>query len=209
MSCALRPGQRFIRPKRFARKADVSSGLPTRPLLTCCDPARGRSTPVANQTALADRKPLAWSKGIDFKMETRLAGNASHDVGRQIPFGAFEEFELHSFAFIEGAVAVFLDRGKVDENIFAGRSLNEPISLGAVEPLHCTLLSHAELLSPQLRIEFSPAESGRDKRLLLCRPAFPPQRRLPDAARTGSALPIATLRLVPLSSTKTSTRIRS
>ena len=64
------------------------------------------------------------------------------DVGRLKAFGAFQQIKLNGLALVQGAVAVFLDRGKVYEHIFPRRALDESISLRPVEPLHCTFLSH-------------------------------------------------------------------
>jgi hypothetical protein len=41
----------------------------------------------------------------------------------------------------------------MNKHIFASGALYETIALSPVEPLHCTLLSHKKLLSPE-RIEF-------------------------------------------------------
>ena len=38
----------------------------------------------------------------------------------------------------------------LNENVLPGGALDEPVSLGPVEPLYCALLSHKELLSPLL-----------------------------------------------------------
>src|SRR5581483_2358578 len=65
---------------------------------------------------------------------------AAHDVRRLQPLGTFQQFELNHFAFIQGAVAVLLDHGKMDEYVLASGALDESVSLGSVEPLHCTLL---------------------------------------------------------------------
>jgi len=64
------------------------------------------------------------------------------DVCRLKAFGALEQIELHGLTFIQGAVAVLLDRGEVHEHIFSRGALDEPISLRPVEPLHCSFLSH-------------------------------------------------------------------
>lgn len=43
----------------------------------------------------------------------------AHDVRRLEAFGPLQQVELNGFTFVERAVAVFLDGGEVDENIFA------------------------------------------------------------------------------------------
>ena len=70
------------------------------------------------------------------------AGSAPYDVRRLEALGAFEEIELHRLAFIQAAVAVLLDGGEVNENISPGGPLDEAVTFGSIEPLHCTLLSH-------------------------------------------------------------------
>jgi len=82
------------------------------------------------------------------------SGLAAADVGCLETLRSLEQVELNRFAFVQRAIAVFLDCGEVNENVFACGALNEPVSLGSVKPLYCTLLSHKVLLSP-LVIEFA------------------------------------------------------
>jgi len=82
------------------------------------------------------------------------SGLAATDVGCLETFRSLEQVELNRFAFVQRAIAVFLDCGEVNENVFACGALNEPVSFGPVKPLYCTLLSHKVLLSP-LVIEFA------------------------------------------------------
>ena len=56
--------------------------------------------------------------------------------------GAFQQIELHRFAFIERAVSILLDRGEMDEHVLASGALDKSISFRPVEPLYCSLLSH-------------------------------------------------------------------
>ena len=58
------------------------------------------------------------------------------DVRRLEPFGAFEQVELHGFAFIQCAVSILLNRREMDEHIFASGALDEAIPLCSVKPLH-------------------------------------------------------------------------
>jgi hypothetical protein len=55
-------------------------------------------------------------------------------------FGAFQQFELYYFAFVESAISVLLDNGEMDEYVLASGALDESVSFSSVEPLHCTLL---------------------------------------------------------------------
>jgi hypothetical protein len=48
-------------------------------------------------------------------------------------------FEFHLLPFIQCLIAVRLDGGEMNENIFARLSLNKSIPFGRVEPLHYTL----------------------------------------------------------------------
>jgi hypothetical protein len=68
--------------------------------------------------------------------------------------GAPLDLEFYLRAFLQSPVAGHLNSGKMDEHIFAARTLDESIALGGVKPLHYTLFSH--YLSP---ISF-PGEPG-------------------------------------------------
>jgi hypothetical protein len=52
--------------------------------------------------------------------------------------------KLNGLAFVEALIAVFLDRGEMDKDVFPGRTLNEAIALGPIEPLHYTVLPHCD-----------------------------------------------------------------
>jgi hypothetical protein len=73
------------------------------------------------------------------------SGDAGY-VGGVESFGALLALEFDGFAFIERLVAVHLDGGKMDEDIFTAGTLNESVALGSIEPFHDTLLFHT--LSP-------------------------------------------------------------
>src|SRR5271167_4997843 len=75
-------------------------------------------------------------------MERRSGAVAQH-IRRVQPFGTLLTLELDRFSFIQALVAVFLDRREMYKNVFAGRTLNEAISFGPVEPLHHSMLSHS------------------------------------------------------------------
>jgi hypothetical protein len=57
-------------------------------------------------------------------------------------FWAFEQIELHGFAFIERAVSILLNRGEMDEHVLTSGALDKTITLCSVKPLHSSLLSH-------------------------------------------------------------------
>jgi hypothetical protein len=42
----------------------------------------------------------------------------------------------------------------MNEDVLPGGALDKSISFGAVEPLHCSLLSHRKLLSPLFVVKF-------------------------------------------------------
>jgi len=66
----------------------------------------------------------------------------THNIGGLEAFGTFEQIELYKFAFIQTTIAIFLNGGEMDEHVFPGGPLDETITFGPIEPLHCTLLSH-------------------------------------------------------------------
>ena len=66
-----------------------------------------------------------------------------HNVGGLKTFGPLHEFEFHRRSFLEAAVAVSLDSGKVNEDVFTRSPLDEAVALAGVEPLYGTLFSMA------------------------------------------------------------------
>src|SRR5947207_6875832 len=75
---------------------------------------------------------------------------AAADVRCLKAFRPLQQIELNRLALVKAAIAIFLNSGEVNKNIFARGPLNKHIALGPVEPLYCTLLSHKVLLSPLL-----------------------------------------------------------
>ncbi len=67
---------------------------------------------------------------------------SADDVSCLEAFWPLQQVKLDRFPLIEGAIAVFLDGGKMNENIFTRGTLDEAVSFRPVEPLYCTLLSH-------------------------------------------------------------------
>ena len=76
---------------------------------------------------------------MKLRVVSRLAAD---DVSRLKSFRPPQEVELNRFALVQTTITVFLDGGEMHEYILPGRPLNEAISLGSIEPFHCTLLSH-------------------------------------------------------------------
>jgi hypothetical protein len=56
-------------------------------------------------------------------------------------------FEVDRIALIQHFESLFLDGGKMDEDIFARGPLDESITLGTVKPLHYTVFAHKKILS--------------------------------------------------------------
>ena len=48
-------------------------------------------------------------------------------------------FEFHLLSFVQRFIAVRLDSGEMNENIFARLSLNESVPFGGIKPFHCAL----------------------------------------------------------------------
>ena len=65
---------------------------------------------------------------------------ANHIPGLK-SLGAFHQVELHGLAFIEGAIAIFLNGGKMNEDVFSRRSLDKTVSFRTIEPLHSTFFA--------------------------------------------------------------------
>jgi hypothetical protein len=81
-------------------------------------------------------------------------GSGADDVTRLEPLGALQQIELHGFALVQRTVTILLDGAEMNEDIFPCGPLDKTVSFSPVKPLHCTLLSHNELLSPLLILEF-------------------------------------------------------
>jgi hypothetical protein len=47
--------------------------------------------------------------------------------------------EFHLLSFVQCFIAVRLDSGEMNENVFAGLSLNESVPFGGIKPFDCTL----------------------------------------------------------------------
>jgi len=80
--------------------------------------------------------------------------SGADDVTRLEPLGALQQIELDGFALIQRAVTILLDSGEMNEDILSSGPLDKTVSFSPVKPLHSTLLSHNELLSPLPRLEF-------------------------------------------------------
>jgi len=90
--------------------------------------------------------------------------SGADDVTRLEPLGALQQIELHGFALVQRTVPILLDGGEMNEDILPCGPLDKTVSFSPVEPLHSTLLSHNELLSPLPRLEIP--HSSRSARVL-------------------------------------------
>ena len=72
------------------------------------------------------------------RAETSL--NGGYVCGLQ-PFRPPRDFKFDRLAFVQRFIAVRLNRGEVDENVFAGWALDESESLTGVEPLYSSFFS--------------------------------------------------------------------
>ena len=64
------------------------------------------------------------------------------DVRGLQALGARGHFKFNRLAFVQLLISIRLNRGKMDENIFAGLALDESEALACIEPLHCSLFFH-------------------------------------------------------------------
>jgi len=90
--------------------------------------------------------------GLRFKSKRREAeasrphiignGLETLNVGSLETLRSADNLEFNSLSLVEGAVAVALDSGKMDENVLAALALDETKSFAGVKPLHCTLFFH-------------------------------------------------------------------
>ncbi len=88
----------------------------------------------------------------------------THNIGGLEAFRTFEQVELYKLAFVQTTIAIFLNRGEVNEHVFPGGPLDETITFGPIEPLHCTLLSH-RTYSFRLSHELDPSPAPWSERL--------------------------------------------
>src|ERR1700681_3513744 len=96
-----------------------------------------------------------------------LVCTAAQHIRCKKALGTLQELEFHGFALVESPVAIFLDSGKVDKDVFSGRALNEAITFGSVEPLDCSLLFHkCNSFRLSFRIENLPRNCQVEKKVV-------------------------------------------
>jgi hypothetical protein len=64
------------------------------------------------------------------------------NVGSLQALGAADNLEFNGLSLVEGAVAVRLNRGEMDENVLAALALDESKAFAGVKPLYCSLFFH-------------------------------------------------------------------
>jgi len=77
---------------------------------------------VTNDTSQQNAKenPLARNKGKPRFGSAASVRAAAQDVRGQKALRTFHEFIFHGFALVKGPVSIFLDSGKVDEDVLPG-----------------------------------------------------------------------------------------
>ena len=68
---------------------------------------------------------------------------AAHDICGIEALGTLLAFKFDCFPLVQRPIPILLNGREVDEYIFSGGPLNEPISLGSIEPFHNAMFSHA------------------------------------------------------------------
>lgn len=118
-----------------------------------------------------NKNPLAVARGISQSVALLISATAQ-DIRGQKPFGTFHELIFHGFTLVKSPVAIFLNSGKVDEDVFPGRALNEAIAFGSVEPLYSSLLFHkCNSFRLSIRLKSPPLEPLRWRKKVVALPA--------------------------------------
>jgi hypothetical protein len=94
----------------------------------------------------------------------------SLNVGSLQTLRSADNLEFNGLSLVEGAVAVALDSGEMDENVLAALALDETKSFAGVKPLYCTLFFHR--CFPFQIIELSDAFFVREAALAVNRASF-------------------------------------
>lgn len=94
---------------------------------------------ILQEDALARRKPPRAGPKTCRTLNLR-------DVFRLEALGALADLKLHKLAFVQRFVPIHLDGREVNEDVLSRLTLNEPVPLRCVEPLHDTLFSSQRCL---------------------------------------------------------------
>jgi hypothetical protein len=76
------------------------------------------------------------------RLGTTQSGLQRLNVGSLQALGAADNLEFNGLPLIQRAIAVRLNRGKMDENVLSALALDESKALTGIKPLHCTLFFH-------------------------------------------------------------------
>ena len=74
--------------------------------------------------------------------ELSVDGLQRLNVGSLQALGALDNLEFNGLSLVEGAIAVRLDGGEMDEDVLAALALDETKALAGVKPLYSTLFFH-------------------------------------------------------------------
>ena len=83
----------------------------------------------------------AWQRGF---LTVHAIALDPYYIGSLEALGPLQQVEFDGLTLIERAIAILLNGGKMNKDIFAGGTLDKTVSLRPVEPLYCTFLSHKE-----------------------------------------------------------------
>jgi len=113
----------------------------------------------ARQTGLS---PSAASLPGPFT--TLFCSGADRYVRSLQTLGAARHFELNSGTFVQTSITLRLNRGEVNEYVFAVFSLNEAIPFGCVKPLHCAFFFHLCFLYAVMRMSSRPSSGFKKQK---------------------------------------------
>src|SRR5205814_6012112 len=113
----------------------MPTGMPAKISASCSSPLRNplRKPPDHKQKKRPIQPLLKTSKP-----KTRNSLQRGHVLCLPA-LGSLDDIELHGLAFLQAAKAFILNGGVVHEHVLAILPADETVSLGVVEPLHCSL----------------------------------------------------------------------
>ena len=118
------------------------------------------STDYHHRTAC--KREEAISRG--YRLSAEFVGLDSLNVFGLQALGALGDAELYRLALLEALESARLDGREMHENIFPCLTLDEPVALRSIEPLHCALFLHFHYLdigiALPLLVRFPVAASG-------------------------------------------------
>src|SRR5882724_6896600 len=100
------------------------------------------------------------------------------DVCSLQTLGAARHFELNSGTFVQTSITLRLNRGEMNEYVFAVFSLNEAIPFGCVKPLHCAFFFHLCFLYAVMRMSCAVLRIKKQKGIAAGLHRQPPSNQL-------------------------------